>query len=174
MSQALEQLSAENRVLRKMAGVPDDYQFELNDIVQEGQLQVEKYRAQVRALEEEVEELEEERARLRRRLRENQIGGEMSHQDVEDFDTRKASKQEIMDLRYKCKLMEEELYHYKMDGQGYGTTQNGTTQNGVRFNESRGGHNQNLDELMKQNHEMKEQLSELIRQVQSGRALGGV
>jgi hypothetical protein len=36
MSQALEQLSAENRVLRKMAGVPDDYQFELEDIIQEG------------------------------------------------------------------------------------------------------------------------------------------
>lgn len=30
----------------------------------------------MRALEEEVEELEEERARLRRRLRENVIGGE--------------------------------------------------------------------------------------------------
>jgi chromosome segregation ATPase len=71
MSQALEQYSAENRVLRKMVGVPDDYQFELGDIIQEGQMQVEKYRAQVRALEEEVEELEEERARLRRRLREN-------------------------------------------------------------------------------------------------------
>ena len=56
MNQALEQLSAENRVLRKMAGVPDDYQFELDDIKQEGQLQVEKYRGQVRALEEEVEE----------------------------------------------------------------------------------------------------------------------
>ena len=56
MSSALEQLSAENRVLRKMAGVPDDYQFELDYIIQEGQLQVEKYRGQVRALEEEVEE----------------------------------------------------------------------------------------------------------------------
>lgn len=36
MAKALEQYSAENRVLRKMAGVPDDYVFEVNDIIQEG------------------------------------------------------------------------------------------------------------------------------------------
>lgn len=81
-----------------MAGVPDDYQFEVNDIVQEGQLQVEKYRSQVRALEEEVEELEEERARLRRRLRDNQIGGETGAIDVDDAVSRKASKQQILEL----------------------------------------------------------------------------
>lgn len=42
----------------------------------------------MRVLEEEVEELEEERARLRRRLRENAIGGD-AEDDTDEMASRK-------------------------------------------------------------------------------------
>jgi chromosome segregation ATPase len=103
-----------------MAGVPDDYQFELNDIIQEGQLQVEKYRAQVRVLEDEVEELEEERARLRRRLRENVLGGQGETNDDEDNLSRKKMKDELNRWQEKCHRLEED-YQALQERVGGGT-----------------------------------------------------
>ena len=89
-----------------MASVPDDYTFELDDVIQEGQVQVEKYRGQVRVLEEEVEEQQEEIARLRRRLRENAIGIETNTLDEQGEQTKKQLKHEIIDLKTRCKNLE--------------------------------------------------------------------
>ncbi|CAD8054955.1 unnamed protein product [Paramecium primaurelia] len=157
LNQAIERLSAENRVLRKMAGVPDDYQFELDDVIQEGQLQVEKYRAQVIELEREVEELEEERARLRRKLREQVAGGEVN---LEEFDSQSNNqlRKENQELRSKVKMLEEENAHIRQNQQDYGGMGMGTQQGFMKIT------NDQMQEMMqKQQQELKEQLQEIVK-----------
>ncbi|CAK70758.1 unnamed protein product (macronuclear) [Paramecium tetraurelia] len=157
LNQAIERLSAENRVLRKMAGVPDDYQFELDDVIQEGQLQVEKYRAQVIELEREVEELEEERARLRRKLREQVAGGEVN---LEEFDSQSNNqlRKENQELRSKVKMLEEENAHIRQNQQDYGAMGMGTQQGIMKVT------NDQVQEMMqKQQQELREQLQEIVK-----------
>ena len=60
---------AENRLLRNLAQVPDNYGFDLEEIKLAERQKIEDYKAQVRYQEKEIEELEEERAKLRYRLR---------------------------------------------------------------------------------------------------------
>lgn len=47
--------------------------------------------------------MEEERARLRRRLRENVIGGEFAGEEDDDLASRKAMRNEINDLKIRLK-----------------------------------------------------------------------
>ena len=65
----MESLLAENRLLRKLAQVPENYGFDLEDIKLAERQKIEDYKSQVRYLEKEIEELEEERTKLRYRLR---------------------------------------------------------------------------------------------------------
>ena len=69
LSRQMQDVVSENRVLREMAGVPENYGFNLEDIKLAEQQKLEEYRARVKRLETEVEELEKERAELRYRLR---------------------------------------------------------------------------------------------------------
>lgn len=69
LSRQTQDVVSENRVLREMAGVPENYGFNLEDIKLAEQQKLEEYRARVKRLETEVEELEKERAELRYRLR---------------------------------------------------------------------------------------------------------
>lgn len=54
----MENILAENRVLRKLAHVPDNYGFNLEEVKFAEQQKIEGYKKQVRYLEREVEELE--------------------------------------------------------------------------------------------------------------------
>ena len=65
----MNDILAENRVLREMAGVPENYGFDLNEIKLVEKQKIEEYRGRINRLEEEVEELEKERAQLRYKLR---------------------------------------------------------------------------------------------------------
>lgn len=60
---------AENKVLRKLANVPENYGFDLEDVKIAEQEKLEDYKKQVRFLEREIEQLEEDRTNLRSRLR---------------------------------------------------------------------------------------------------------
>ena len=65
----MHDILAENRVLREMAGVPENYGFDLNEIRLVEKQKIEEYRGRITRLEEEVEELEKERTQLRYKLR---------------------------------------------------------------------------------------------------------
>ena len=65
----MENLLAENKILRKLHGVPDNFGFDLEEIKIAEKQELEDYKAQCRKLEAEIEELEEERTQLRYRLR---------------------------------------------------------------------------------------------------------
>lgn len=69
LSNQMEDILSENRVLREMAGVPENYGFNLNEIKLVERQKIEEYRGRIKRLEEEVEELEKERVDLRYRLR---------------------------------------------------------------------------------------------------------
>lgn len=60
---------AENRILRKLHGVPDNFGFDLEEIKVAEKQELEDYKTQVKHLEAELEELETERTQLRYRLR---------------------------------------------------------------------------------------------------------
>lgn len=57
MHSDLSNILAENRVLRKLAEVPDNYGFDLEQVQQAEKEKIEDYKKQVRYLEREVEEL---------------------------------------------------------------------------------------------------------------------
>lgn len=61
----MENILAENRVLRRLAGVPENYGFDLEEIKAGEKQKIEDYKTQVMWLEKEVEELEAERTILR-------------------------------------------------------------------------------------------------------------
>lgn len=65
----MENVLAENRILRQLAGVPENYGFDLEEVKMAEKQKIEDYKSQVRYLEREVEELEAERTSLRGRLR---------------------------------------------------------------------------------------------------------
>lgn len=69
LSKQMEDILAENRVLREMAGVPENYGFDLNEIRMVEKQKIEEYRGRITRLEEEVEELEKERTQLRYKIR---------------------------------------------------------------------------------------------------------
>ena len=69
LSSQMDEVVAENRVLREMAGVPENYGFNLEEIkLVEGQ-KIEEYRARLRHVESELEDREKEIAKLRHQLR---------------------------------------------------------------------------------------------------------
>lgn len=69
LSNQMQDILSENRVLREMAGVPENYGFNLQEIKLAERQKIEEYRGRIRRLEEEVEELEKERVDLRYKLR---------------------------------------------------------------------------------------------------------
>ncbi|EAR96949.2 EF-hand pair protein (macronuclear) [Tetrahymena thermophila SB210] len=69
LSEKMDNILAENRVLRRLAQVPENYGFNLEEIKIAEMHQIEDYKAQNRTLEKLNEELEAERLQLRNRLR---------------------------------------------------------------------------------------------------------
>lgn len=69
LSEDMENIMAENKILRKLHGVPDNFGFDLEEIKIAEKQELEDYKAQCRKLETEIEELEAERTQLRYRLR---------------------------------------------------------------------------------------------------------
>lgn len=103
---------AENRILRKMYGVPDNYGFDLEEIKTGEKKKIEDYKSQVRYLEVEVEELEEERKVLRMKLRAALKGKELD-KETENFD--KGSKAKKM-LEDKIRDLEQKLIEFRENG----------------------------------------------------------
>ncbi|CAG9327185.1 unnamed protein product [Blepharisma stoltei] len=69
LSNQMQDIMSENRVLREMTGVPENYGFNLQEIKLAEKQKIEEYKGRIRRLEEEVEELEKERVDLRYKLR---------------------------------------------------------------------------------------------------------
>ena len=61
LSEKMDNILAENRVLRRLAEVPENYGFNLEEIKIAERHQIEEYKAKVRYLEKDLEELEGER-----------------------------------------------------------------------------------------------------------------
>lgn len=69
LSNQMNDMISENRVLREMSGVPENYGFNLEEIKLVEKQKIEEYRGRIRRLEQEVEELEKERVELRYKIR---------------------------------------------------------------------------------------------------------
>ena len=61
----MDDLIAENRVLRQMAEVPENFGINFEEIKIANRLKMEDYKSKLRYYENEVEELERERTKLR-------------------------------------------------------------------------------------------------------------
>lgn len=66
LSTQMENILVENRLLRKLAKVPDNYGFNLEEIKLAEKQKIEDYKIMVNELEREVEDLEAERTQLRK------------------------------------------------------------------------------------------------------------
>ncbi|KRX05015.1 hypothetical protein PPERSA_06649 [Pseudocohnilembus persalinus] len=101
----------ENRILRKLAEVPDNYGFNLEEIQLAEKEKMEDYKKQVRQLEREVEELEKERAQLRQRLRTailaNKDGKIDKEQLAANYDNEEDSKSENNKLKNEIALLKQ-------------------------------------------------------------------
>ena len=65
----MEDLAAENRTLRKMAAVPDNYGIDLAQIKLNSDKKIETYTKLIKVLQDDNYKLEEERARLKHMLK---------------------------------------------------------------------------------------------------------
>jgi len=64
----MEELLNENRILRQMADVPENFGIDLSKIKMGDRLKIEDYKSKIRVLQKNIDELESERAQLKRRL----------------------------------------------------------------------------------------------------------
>lgn len=115
----MENIMAENRILRNMFQVPDNYGFNLEEIKTGEKKKIEDYKSQVRYLEVEVEELEEERKILRHKLRnalKDKGGGPDQYVDKmeRESENKKMLSKQVEDLKKEL----AELKDYRSGG-GY-------------------------------------------------------
>ncbi len=73
LQRQLEDLAAENRTLRKMAAVPDNYGIDLATIKLNSEKKIENYTKLIKVLQDDNYKLEEERARLKHMLKQQSI-----------------------------------------------------------------------------------------------------
>ena len=64
----MEEVLQENRVLRQIADVPENFGIDISKINMGDRIKIEDYKAKIRILQHEVDELEEERAKLKYRI----------------------------------------------------------------------------------------------------------
>ena len=69
LSAAAEDFQAENRQLRKMAGVPDNYGIDLNKIKLHDKDKIEDYKSLIKVLQDDNYNLEKERANLKHHIK---------------------------------------------------------------------------------------------------------
>ena len=122
----MENVMAENKILRKIHQIPDNFGFDLEEIKVAEKQELEDYKAQCRKLETEIEELEGERTQLRYRLRQfNTLYSnkgdhrykDMSPQQLEMLDryalNLKEGNQELPTIDKTQKEMEREIIRLK-------------------------------------------------------------
>ena len=73
LQRQLEDLAAENRTLRKMAAVPDNYGIDLAQIKLHTEKKIENYTKLIKVLQDDNYKLEEERARLKHQLKQQSL-----------------------------------------------------------------------------------------------------
>ena len=64
----MELVLGENRILRQMADVPENFGIDIEKIKMGDRIKIEDYKVKIRTLENEVDNLESERAKLKHRL----------------------------------------------------------------------------------------------------------
>jgi hypothetical protein len=69
----LEDVAAENRHLRKLAGVPDNFGIDLAQLKLQGEKKIENYTRLIKVLQDDNYKLEEERARLKHQLKQQSL-----------------------------------------------------------------------------------------------------
>jgi hypothetical protein len=74
-----DNLMAENKILRRLSGVPDNYGFDLEQVKLAEKEETIDYRRKIRLLENDVQELEKERSQLRYKLK--HLGGKKGSSD---------------------------------------------------------------------------------------------
>ena len=135
----MEEVLSENRVLRQLADVPENYGIDIAKIQMGDRLKIEDYKAKIRILKQEVDDLESERAKLKHRLtylanaadlNEPPFNGLTPEQKVEvaryaqclyegtEFITpeRYDLLKEIQNLKTKLELLENQNSQYRIDG----------------------------------------------------------
>ena len=73
LSHQVEDLAAENRTLRKMANVPENYGIDLEQIKLHDREKIDDYKKLIRVLQEDNYKLEEERARLKHKIKQQSM-----------------------------------------------------------------------------------------------------
>jgi len=64
----MEEVLSENRILRQIGNVPDNFGIDISKIKMGDRIKIEDYKAKIRILENEIDNLESERAKLKHRL----------------------------------------------------------------------------------------------------------
>jgi len=136
----LENILTENRVLRKLAGVPENYGFDLEKIKLAQSKQIEDYKSEVRLLEREVEELEAERTALRALIRNIQISknGLEAQEKMEQFVIQKypGFAQSKRELEQENKLLKDRLLQYERTGMRDNLSESQSSSSSKRLRES--------------------------------------
>jgi hypothetical protein len=73
LQRQMEDLAAENRTLRKMVPVPDNYGIDLSEIKLNSEKKIENYTKLIKVLQDDNYKLEEERARLKHLLKQQSM-----------------------------------------------------------------------------------------------------
>ena len=146
----MEEVLSENRILRQMADVPENFGIDIAKIKMGDRIKIEDYRAKIRILQKEIDDLESERAVLKHRLtfisnlyfvnrepfhlltQEQKVDVARYAQDLyegKEIEPAKCElKQENMQLKNKIKYLEDENFKLKTGGNSYlsnmGKTQN--------------------------------------------------
>ena len=181
----MEEVLSENRVLRQLADVPENYGIDIAKIQMGDRLKIEDYKAKIRILKQEVDDLESERAKLKHRLtylanaadlNEPPFNGLTPEQKVEvaryaqclyegtEFITpeRYDLLKEIQNLKTKLELLENQNSQYRIDGIYRITGQVGNNKKDKK---------DLITELREENAEMKQMLKETLDRLNNGEGM---
>jgi chromosome segregation ATPase len=73
LQRQLEDMATENRTLRKMSGVPDNYGIDLSQLKMDSEKKIENYTKLIKVLQDDNYKLEEERARLKHMIKQQSM-----------------------------------------------------------------------------------------------------
>ena len=138
----MEEVLSENRILRQMADVPENFGIDIAKIKMGDRIKIEDYRAKIRILQKEIDELETERAQLKHRLtflsnvylvkqepfylltKEQKVEVAKFAQDLYEGKKyiepeRYELKNENLQLKNKISFLEDEIFKLKTGGNSY-------------------------------------------------------
>ena len=152
----MEEVLSENRILRQMADVPENFGIDIAKIKMGDRIKIEDYRAKIRILQKDIDDLESERAVLKHRLtfisNLYMVNGEPFHlltkeqkvevaryaQDLYEGKEIEPAKNELkkenLQLKNKISNLKEEIFQLKTGGHSYlnNTANNGNIEDLVR------------------------------------------